>query len=176
MKMERLNPAHVAHKYLGRTEKPGNSGFTDADFERRMKETGWQKGQAWCAYFAELVFKEALPEKFDEFDRLFSGSAVQTFNNFINAGYKASSIPQLGHLAIWQRCNDGKWHWSGHVGIVSAVMNNHSFITIEGNTNDRGGREGYIVAEHVRLTTSRPKFGLHLKGFIDLTQSIQPLA
>lgn len=170
--MEQINPAYIARKYLGKTEKPGNAGFHDAEFERKMTEVGFMKTHAWCAYFAELVAKEAIPAKFAEFDRLFSGSAVTTFNNFMNAGYKASSFPQVGNLVIWQRFNDGKAHWSGHAGIVDEVISPTQFVSIEGNTNDRGGREGYIVAPHVRLTHSKPKFGLHLKGFIDLTQTI----
>ena len=38
----------VAKRYIGQTEKPNNSGFTDALFEQRMKDTGWSKGASRC--------------------------------------------------------------------------------------------------------------------------------
>lgn len=37
-----------------------------------------------------------------------------------------------------------------HVGIIERVNRNGTFVTIEGNTNDRGSGRGYKVAERVR--------------------------
>ena len=39
----------IAKSYIGKTEKANNSGFNDAIFEQRMKETGWVKGASWCS-------------------------------------------------------------------------------------------------------------------------------
>jgi hypothetical protein len=44
----------IAEKYLGITEKPGNSGWYDEAFEAKMIARGWLRVEAWCAYFAEL--------------------------------------------------------------------------------------------------------------------------
>ena len=52
----------IAMNYLGQEEVSGNMGFEDDEFEKKMKAVGWEKGQAWCAYFAELVWKEAYKE------------------------------------------------------------------------------------------------------------------
>lgn len=157
----------VAKKYIGQTEKPGNMGFTDAEFEKKMQAVGFQKTHAWCSYFVELCLKEAYPEKFAEFDKLCSGSAVQTFKNFQNAGYLIGYVPCAGHVVVWQQMKEGQPLWSGHIGIVSSVQdNNWIFESIEGNTNDEGGREGYIVAEKTRKHLADVKDGLKIIGFI----------
>lgn len=162
-----MRPEEVAIKYLGQTEKTGNMGFNDPAFEKKMEAVGFSKGQAWCAYFAELVFKEAYSERLQELDKLFSASAVQTYRNFRDASYPISNVPQPGMLAIWQMQKDGKPHWSGHAGIVVSVNSVNDFESIEGNTNDHGGREGYIVARKSR-TTKKVKNGLQVLGFIKI--------
>lgn len=153
----------VSRKYIGQTEKPGNSGFTDAEFEKRMKACGWAKGQAWCAYFCELVCREAYQGKDEELKLLFSPSAVITYENFKNAG-RVSDTPTPGSLAVWRY---GKT-WQGHIGVVTEILSENFFKTIEGNTNAIGGREGYIVAEKTRkLKQPYSAKGLNLIGFIN---------
>lgn len=170
MNMQR--PSDVALKYLGQTEKPGNSGFNDEAFERKMKEVGFVKGHAWCSYFAELVFKESYPEKFDEFDKLFSGSAVQTFKNFRDAAYPIGNVPQIDSLVIWQTQKDGKPQWSGHAGIVVLIKNTWEFESVEGNTNSIGGREGFEVARKERKVLAEVKNGLKVLAFIQINGPI----
>lgn len=154
----------IALSYLGQTEKSGNMGFNDPAFERKMTAVGFQKKQAWCAYFTELVAKEAYPEKFEELDSLFSASAVQTFRNFRDAGYPIRELPEPGALAIWQRMKNGKATWQGHAGIVVSFSGTR-FESVEGNTNDHGGREGYIVARHSH-EVRKVREGLQVLGFI----------
>jgi hypothetical protein len=165
-----MKVVEVARKYLGKTEKPGNMGFTDADFEQRMVDVGFQKGHAWCAYFTELCFKEAYPEKFDEFDRLFSASTIQTFRNFQKAGYHTSMVPEAGDLVIWQNYKDGKPLATGHAGIVTweSDSNLSGFKSIEGNTSAGKSREGFIVAEHPRNVDPNVKKGLKVLGFVKI--------
>lgn len=165
-----MTPVEIATKYIGKTEKPGNAGFNDADFEKKMKDVGFQPGHAWCSYFAELVFKEAYPLKKKEFDKLFSASAVKTFENFKKAGYAIHDTPQLGALVIWQKQVGGKPSWQGHAGIVVEVTTNQTFKSVEGNTNDSGGREGYIVAKKFRRVQSVTN-GLQVLGFINLNKN-----
>lgn len=153
----------TAKKYLGFTEKPANSGFTDADFEKRMKDVGFQKGHAWCSYFAELVWKEAMPEHFAILDKLFSGSATATFKNFdLDKTFPTSQKPVPGALAIY-RFGSG---WQGHVGIVIEV-NGDRITNIEGNSNDQGGREGVAVVRKSRPVKTIPSAkGLNLVGYV----------
>lgn len=157
--------ARIAQKYIGQTEKPGNAGFTDVSFEIRMKEVGFSKGQSWCSYFCELVWKEAYEghEIADKLDKLFSGSATATFRQFdVDKTFPTGVLPKVGALAVWRYGNG----WQGHIGIVSS-LHNDQFKCIEGNTNDKGGREGYIVAERIRKEKEpfKPN-GLNLIGFV----------
>lgn len=163
-----MRPSEVAKNYLGQTEKPKNSGFHDSDFERKLRRVGFDTGHAWCCYFAELVFKEAYPEKFAELDVMFSGSTVQTFQNFKNAAYPISYAPQIDHLVIWQIMYKGKPQTTGHAGIVSSVTDTWQFKSVEGNTNDTKVREGYIVAEHNRKVLADVQSGMKILGFVQI--------
>lgn len=179
----------VALSYEGKTEFRGNAGFHDGDFQDAMEAVGWQKGQAWCAYFAELVWKEAYghfestDDEIAELDKLFSPGAVVTYNNFNKEWrhrdkskknqefYEVSQEPKKGDLIVWQSYKNGKAHWTGHVGIVVGVFPDEGKVwTMEGNTNSKGGREGIEVAKKTRKVGAdmfRPKLrGLVLKGFI----------
>lgn len=162
--METLQKAvDVARSYIGQTEKPKNSGFNDAEFEAKMKDVGFGAGQAWCAYFAELCYKEAGVLPFDELDKLHSASATKTFQNFKDAGYQVLRDPLPGCLVVWRHGSG----WSGHIGIVSHMVNGDFFKSIEGNSNDAGGREGFIVSEQLRrMKTPFSETGLNLIGFI----------
>lgn len=161
-----MTPSEIAIKYIGQTEKPGNSGFNDAEFEAKMKDVGFEKTHAWCTYFSELVFKEAFPDK-KELDKLFSASAVQTYKNFRDAAYLLAELPEENCLVIWQMQKDGKPQWQGHAGIVVKAIDNVTFESVEGNTNDGGGREGYIVARRLRKV-QKVTTGLQVLGFIKI--------
>jgi hypothetical protein len=163
-----MTPHQVAAKYIGQKERPGNSGFTDREFEVRMHAVGFVKSHAWCAYFAELVFKEAYPDRVVEFDRLFSGSTLKTYENFKAAGYKISMLPAVDNLVIFQSFKNGKPQATGHAGIVAGVTDSWRFWGIEGNTSDAKSREGYIVATHTRKVLAEVKDGLKVKGFITI--------
>jgi hypothetical protein len=163
-----MTPSEVALKYLGQTEKPKNSGFNDSDFERKMREVGFQSGHAWCSYFCELIFKEAFPDNFKALDKLFSGSTIQTFRNFRDAAYLIGEVPRLDHLVIWQSMKEGKPQPTGHAGIVVSVKSTWEFESVEGNTSGGGSREGWIVARHPRKVLATVADGLKILGFIQI--------
>lgn len=159
----------VAKKYIGETETPRNSGFNNSIFEAKMVAVGFQEGHAWCAYFTELVFKEAYPQFAKELDKLFSASTIATFRNFKNAGYRISLEPQPDNLVIWQNYKDGVPQATGHAGIVSWVdIDKWHFRSIEGNTSSKGVREGYIVGEQSRKVLANVNDGLKVLGFITI--------
>jgi len=157
----------TALNFVGQQEIRGNMGFKDEAFEDLMEAVGWQKTQAWCAYFVELVWKLAYandPQQVRELGMIMSGGAVATYNGFKKAGYEINYTGRPGDIIIWQKHKEGKPHWSGHAGIV-VQSSGSSFDTVEGNTNDDGSREGYEVARRTR--TYEKKFtGLNIKGFI----------
>lgn len=159
----------AARKDLGKKEKPGNSGWYDKLLEKHMKEDGWSHGMAWCAFIVEKWAEEAYPDQEQKLDKLFSGSAVQTFRNFKKAGYTTSKTPVVGAIVIWQKHVKGAPHWSGHAGIVSEVINDKEFKSIEGNTNSAGSREGNVVAEKHRKIM-KFETGLNVLGFIILNE------
>jgi len=163
----------TAKKYLGQEEITGNMGFKEAEFDVKMKAVGHKEKEAWCAYFTELVWKEAFHQwdatLFTRLDKLFSGGAVETFRNFQKTkDFIVTTKPIEGALAVWQKYKDGKASWTGHIAIVESFnIGRKQLNTIDGNTNDKGGREGYIVARISRpLDLTIHQNGLVLLGFI----------
>jgi hypothetical protein len=157
----------VASKYLGQKEGSGNTFDAQTPLGKLVKAAGQNNGEAWCAYFAEGVCLEAYPERKDQIQKLFSASAVQTFARFKDAKFVISQYPVLGSIVIWQRFKEGQPTWQGHVGIVSKVISNVNFESIEGNTNSAGSREGDSVQVKKR-DTIRKDHGLNVLGFIVL--------
>lgn len=157
----------VAERYLGQTEKAGNRGWLDADFEARMRSVGWAPSHSWCAYFTELVWKEAYGREhklWPAMDKLFSASSTATYANFAASSlFKTGSVPRPGALVVWRLGRD----WRGHIGICKTASILGKFDTIEGNTNAAGSREGMYVARKVRRLGEpfKPK-GLNVIGFV----------
>lgn len=161
----------IARSFVGMQEIPGNMGFKDDVFEDLMEDCGWQKGQAWCTYFTELVWKIAYQEYnssvIPTLDRLFSAGAVKTYNNFKQSGkFIVDKKPEIGSVVIWQTWKDNLPQWTGHAGIVTEIIGGNKIRTIEGNTNSKGGREGIEVAEKIRRLSFDVRSGLVVKGFI----------
>jgi hypothetical protein len=167
--------AKVAKSYIGQTEIPGNAGFNDKVFEEKMKQVGFIRGHSWCVYLCELVWKEVysftysgnytplVQNEIAKLDKLFSASATATYRQFdVDKTFPVSKTPSIGAVAIWRYGNG----WQGHGGIVVSFTNT-KVTTVDGNTNDKGGREGYIVAEKTRgLNEPYKAKGLNLVGFI----------
>ena len=167
----------LSYLYEGQTEISGNLGFKDDIFQQKIEAVGWDKGQAWCSYFSELVWKEAYGH-FDsavisELDKLFSANAVKTFENFKNSKKyitKSNQNLEPGDLVVWAYYKNGeakkKDIWTlGHIGIVTKVAQLF-FLSMEGNTNSSGGREGIEVAEKKRDYSFYNDNGLRLLGFV----------
>ena len=160
----------TALSYVGQKELKANSGFTNDVFQQKMEGVGFDKGEAWCALFAELVWCEAY-SKIDsrmitDLQKLFSDSAVKTWSNFKKMPkFKTSNKPEIGDLVVWQKYNNGEAHWTGHVGIV-IEPDKLWFWTVEGNTNGIGGREGDGVYKKQRDYNFTVENGLRLLGFI----------
>lgn len=154
----------IARSYIGQKEIPNNQGFVDTSFDAKMRSVGFVNGYSWCAIFAHLVFKEALSSvDYQKVKKLFSVSALATFNNFKNANYAIKNFPSVGDLVIWQHGNSTL----GHEGIVSSVTPDYKYMHISGNTNSQGGREGIEVAEK-RGSYNKNTSGLNIKGFITI--------
>lgn len=151
----------------GQTEIARNAGFTNREFERLMGEVGWKPGDAWCVYFVKLVWYNMAPEYLKKkILSKVSGSTWQTWENLKgDANFKISAIPMAGDMAIWRMYKNGEPTWDGHAGIVKK-LGYGTFTTVEGNTTNKGGDEGYIVAEKTRPIDYTVNNGLRLVGFI----------
>lgn len=166
--MKKYSIKDVAEKYIGQTEVKDNMGFKNPDFEKRMEAVGWRPSFQWCALFSELVWHEAYQGN-EEMLKIIkdncSASAVRTYKNFNSIGM-ASDKPQVGAIVIWQSYRKGVAQWTGHAGIVTEV-NKENFVSIEGNTNDNGSREGIMVARKTRKYSTEVYNGLAVLGFIN---------
>ena len=168
--METLRGSIVSYafEYLGQEEIKGNMGFKDPMFNDKMNSVGMVDGYAWCCLFTELcwveAYKEFNPEVLPLLTKEFTAGTVRTFRHFKSLGW-TSKTPEAGDIVIWQSYKRGRSKTSGHAAIVIEV-NGNSLKTIEGNTNDKGGREGYIVAEKNRTIDFDNDNGLRMLGFI----------
>lgn len=119
----------------------------------RLYMKGYE-GEAWpwCAGFASYILKQAchtlgvsLPIK-TSFSCDFLAMSAKDKGLFIR-GSKASDRKKIapGCLFLERRTSTD---WT-HTGIVVDAKN-EVFLTIEGNTNDEGNREGYEVCSRIR--------------------------
>jgi hypothetical protein len=158
----------VSKAFIGQQEISGNTGFQNDEMERLMKEVGWKPGDAWCVYFAKLMWWLKSPEWLKpKIKTAISGSSQQTWQNVSNdPAFVVSKIPRPGDMVIWQTYKNGVGQSSGHAGIVTKV-NINNFQTVEGNTSGSSGtNEGIAVAERVREYNFDANNGLRLKGFV----------
>lgn len=162
--------AQIAKSYIGQTEIPGNKGFTNKEFQKKMEAVGFKMTNAWCMFFCELVWKEAYGAKhslFTAIDKLFSASALSSYYNFSGAdGWLVDKNPAVGAVMCFKHGIDPR-KWEGHGCIVTDLLTDKKVKTVDGNTNDQGGREGYIVAQKTRSYGNPPTAkGLNFLGFI----------
>lgn len=166
-----------ALRWQGVKEIGDNESFDNEEFQKLLEACGWNKSQAWCAYFCEMVWREAykkLDKSYDyELNILFSAGAIATYNNFRrDKDFVVDQTPEVGAIMIMQQYVKNKPDWRGHAGIVIEVREG-SVRTIEGNTNSQGGREGQYVAQKTRELNFTPgKNTLTLKAFIHPQQVI----
>lgn len=167
--MSRIDILRYAKSKLGKSEDGSagnNMDFHDEEFEKDLREVGWQPGYAWCMLLVRLSVKKGSPTIWEKVRNHFTPSVMTTYNNLIKAGYKVTRTPTAGAIAFWQ--NGDKWQ--GHTGLVDDKgITDKSFVCIEGNTDVRGSRDGGAVAEKTRpLDFTKKKKGLNLLGFIEL--------
>ena len=158
----------VAKSFVGKSEKPGNTGFHDAVFEKKMRAIGFYTGAPWCAFTGELIWHDAFSviesHSLALVAKYFSGNAVETFNKFQRSKEFRTSktVPKLGAVVIWAH-GEGP---SGHLGIVTAIKDATNFTATEGNGSAAGSREGTLVVEKGRIVGAPKGKGLNLVGFV----------
>lgn len=153
----------IARKYIGQREIGANEKFVSSDFETKMKSVGWSKGNAWCNFFADLVWKEAYQEvgnkdpKIKEFylglfnsftpGRMpLAGSCEITFQNMKAKGYAEDYNPKTTKI----KPGDMIFYEKSHISIAGAVSKN-GFESIDGNY----GTEGNGTVNYQALRTDK---------------------
>jgi hypothetical protein len=151
----------------GQTEIPGNEGFNNAYMQSLMAQIGWQPGDAWCVFFVKMVWYNMAPAFLKpKILSKVTGSTISTWDNLSSdPSFMVVDVPKPGDMVIWRDYSGGYPTSNGHAGIVKR-LGYGNFTTIEGNTNDQGGSEGYIVAEKTRSFTYDANDGLRLIGFL----------
>jgi hypothetical protein len=143
-----LRTLKVAQSFIGQQEKSNNSGFKDPKFEEKMKKAGWRKYDSWCAWFQRMCMDIAnaiIPA-------VRSGLAIKYITNkSVSAKDVAKGYVKIGpgYLGIMKVINS----YHGHI-FVTEGWDKNSGVTIEGNTNAHGGREGIEVSRKFRKIVS----------------------
>lgn len=165
----RIVPADLTHgalaiavSYLGTKETKPNSG---PDVDLFLASVGLHPGYPWCAAFAFYCYMRA--------------SAMLGLINPCPRSARALGIwalaegsakvqrPAVGSLFV---LDTGKPGGDGHIGFVEKVHGDGLITTVEGNTNEAGGREGNAVARHERWDPQSGARG-QLVGYVDLSRA-----
>jgi len=110
------------------------------------------EGEPWCAGFVSTIMKQFL-KKIGK-DKFFNWhkSCYLLLESCKNAKWIVDN-PSVGSIFFVM----GKNGLPRHVGIVTKIVED-VFYTIEGNTNDKGEREGYEVCKRIRALSGAYKF------------------
>jgi hypothetical protein len=115
---------HYAEGELGKGEE-----FANNQGPTISKYFGADRTAPWCAAFASWV----LVQSYKAVGRILpfevSYSARRLAKNAARAGCWTTA-PEPGALVLWSR---GQKRWQGHIGLVSKVIDESAFETIEGN-------------------------------------------
>jgi hypothetical protein len=124
----------------------------------------------WCAMFVSWVAAKAGATKIIP-KHAYTPAGAQWFKN----RGQWYSKPRVGDIVYFDFPNDGVGRIS-HVGIVESVLSDGSIITIEGNTNGAGSREGDGVYRKKRKVGikgyGRPKYTTGLKSNATIVKEV----
>ena len=127
----------VARSQLGRCEEPRGSNWGPA-VQGYLASVGITFPAAWCMAFAYWVVDKAAREAKVDNPLHKTGGVMAQWNALRGTGHRVST-PRRGDLFVM---SFGRG--LGHIGFVERVQGDR-IMTIEGNSNDEGSREGHEV-------------------------------
>jgi hypothetical protein len=139
----------IATRYVGEEEVPRGSNW--GPFVRRcLASVGIGFAAPWCNAFVYLVYQEAAEKARWVNPVVRTGHVVTGWNKTKGTKVPGSEIVKLPTVLqpgdqFIMRFKNGL----GHTGIITEVKGRR-IHTIEGNTNNAGGREGFGVLRKVR--------------------------
>lgn len=162
----------IAKQYVGIVEVGGaNRGQMVERFQKAVD--GVAQGEPWCAAFVWFCIKEA--QRLASFiygDAVHTNTTLKLSEHVLTIWDKSPKehrvfSPEPGDLILWQAYKDSKPTSSGHIEIISNVLDAHTVETIGGNTSGGPGveREGDGVFSRTRIWQHRAGSLLHL-GFL----------
>ena len=135
-----------ARDFVGLRELPGNHGPGVGYFQRQANIPA---GSAWCAAFANGIIDIscAVKDVHSPFEGTLREGFVQDYVDFAR-DRRWLVLPARAYPG----CLFAKWNESldryAHIGFVSGTnVESKVFWTVEGNSNEDGGREGHTVVE-----------------------------
>jgi hypothetical protein len=158
----------VAQGQVGQAENPKGSN-SGPMVNKYLEATGLQPGYAWCQAFVYWCYNEVARHLARSNPVVKTASVTECWNKTAAkrkiakaAAQKTPELLQPGQQFILLFGNN-----TGHTGIIERIENTKAGIvlhTIEGNSNEDGGREGYAVVRHLRKLEEKA-----LAGFIRYT-------
>lgn len=150
--------------FIGQNEIPNNMGFVNNWFDERMRDIGFVDSRPWCAYYMRCLLNWfGFPFEYVSPSVMNTLNAYKKKHKLKNIDLKCSTVS----LAIWQNFKNGKGLHTGHIGLC-VWSNDSCFVSIEGNTNAVGSREGFTTAIKLRTYKTNVSNGLRFIGFIPL--------
>lgn len=157
----------IAQGQVGQAEEPKGSN-SGPMVNQYLKATGLQPGYAWCQAFVYWCYNEAAKQLSRSNPLVKTAGVAQCWSETksklkipAGAARQDPSILEPGQQFILV-FNNG----NGHTGLIERVEAGNGTLlhTIEGNSNNDGGREGYAVVRHIRKLEDKA-----LAGFIKYT-------
>lgn len=153
-----------AEKWVGTKELGKNKGFDNPDFEKLLKQYGWQSGWAWCMSSVRAIYGEVYKNTpyYDDLMHVLTHGCVVTWNRAKASKFTTGPKPVVGGIVLW-----GTGKGQGHAGIPKSLVDEDamSFVNYEGNTSPAGVREGDTYMTKKRVLIGAPKY---LKGWVFL--------
>lgn len=113
------------------------------EVEMYLASVGLKKGYPWCSGFVAWSLNQAeIPHRINAWS-----PTAENRNNFVFRNSKFVTEPQSGDVfTIWYT----KLKRIGHTGFYHENQNESIIVTVEGNTNSQGSREGDGVYKKYR--------------------------
>lgn len=136
---------------VGVTEATNNN---DGEPVKYLNSVGLGAGFAWCGAFVHWVFEQCVAPS-DLYRFLSKPKDFAWTPNFVKQESYLTSTPQPGDLITLYYSSKGR---VGHVGFVESYPEGSKVVTVEGNTNNAGSREGDGVHRKYRLKSQIYKY------------------
>lgn len=146
--------ALVYSNEIGTREKTGNN--DGKRVEEYLKSCNLKKGNPWCAAFVTWTFKQS---KVEAVISAYSPSWFPSKSTIYTKGSKGNKTPLKADVFGIYFSNKKR---IAHVGFIDEWDKNSYCITVEGNTNDEGSREGDGVYRKRRLKNQIYKVSRYL--------------